>query len=576
MTVTTFSSAVDYTGDGVSTTFAIPFKIASGPELAITVNLSPSTIGVGHTASVSGGGGTVTFLAPPRAGAAISIRRATTKSQTRVYVESQRFPAQSHEKALDRLTMVDQELGRDVGYVTGRAGALEGRATTLESRATAVEGRTTTLENRFVVVTGGSASVAGLANIYDGYRLNVSKTGQFWADDPTPGNYVRLDGRIFSGTPYTGNRYAPLGGSWLTERAANYFEKNAQNVFLSTKRYGTIFGGLASDAPDVSGSCMPIGAVALNEGGGATNARAIYAETFHKAANGQSCAIETQTGNWTGVDPTPSPYDMSNARATGIFVACEGGGGYTGGDANTPLPPANANSGTALDISGSSSNTAIRWKAGVVFRNGALARDENDYADAVRMARHHQLVWYVNGHNKGATITSDVTNVAQESHLLLTNRGAVFGGVNRRAIAKFQDDIVGSGAVNWLLFTNSRTNVYPSIVADGADANVGLSLQSKGVGPMRFLSHGGAGESLRIVQPASAPTDYMKITGSAGGGYVTIGSSGASANIDINLAPKGAGVVKLGAHTASEDAEVTGYITVRDSANTLRKLAVIA
>jgi hypothetical protein len=41
------------------------------------------------------------------------------------------------------------------------------------------------------------------------------------------------------------------------------------------------------------------------------------------------------------------------------------------------------------------------------------------------------------------------------------------------------------------------------------------------------------------------------------------------------LTPKGAGAVRFGTLTASADAPITGYITIKDSDGTVRKLAVI-
>ncbi len=52
--------------------------------------------------------------------------------------------------------------------------------------------------------------------------------------------------------------------------------------------------------------------------------------------------------------------------------------------------------------------------------------------------------------------------------------------------------------------------------------------------------------------------------------------SGSNANQDIKLNPIGTGKVRFGTHTASSDAAVSGYITIKDAAGNLRKLAVIS
>ena len=49
---------------------------------------------------------------------------------------------------------------------------------------------------------------------------------------------------------------------------------------------------------------------------------------------------------------------------------------------------------------------------------------------------------------------------------------------------------------------------------------------------------------------------------------------GSDTNIDLALTPKGTGVVQFGTYTAGVLAP-TGYITIKDSGGTTRKLAVI-
>lgn len=59
-------------------------------------------------------------------------------------------------------------------------------------------------------------------------------------------------------------------------------------------------------------------------------------------------------------------------------------------------------------------------------------------------------------------------------------------------------------------------------------------------------------------------------------GRVALEARGASAVIDIALVPKGGGVLRMGTWTANADAPVNGYLTIRDEAGNVRKLATIA
>lgn len=59
--------------------------------------------------SMTGATGSVVFLAPPASGTSITIVSATRAEQTTDYVEDDPFPADTHERALDRLAMAIQD-----------------------------------------------------------------------------------------------------------------------------------------------------------------------------------------------------------------------------------------------------------------------------------------------------------------------------------------------------------------------------------------------------------------------------------------------------------------------------------
>jgi hypothetical protein len=117
MTLATTQSRITYQGDGVTTAFAIPFAffgideievverdLAGGGEIIRSL-VSDFTIGGG-----GGAGGTLTALVPPPAGTSWTIIRRTRRTQLVDYTPNDPFPAETHERALDRLTALVQEL----------------------------------------------------------------------------------------------------------------------------------------------------------------------------------------------------------------------------------------------------------------------------------------------------------------------------------------------------------------------------------------------------------------------------------------------------------------------------------
>ena len=118
MTVNTSTAQAQYVGNGVSQTFAIPFyflvdtdiKIskktaATGAVSVLTLNSDYTLTGAGN-----GAGGSATLVVAPASGDQILIERNVVAVQQTAYPSNSVFPSASHEMALDRLTMLVQQL----------------------------------------------------------------------------------------------------------------------------------------------------------------------------------------------------------------------------------------------------------------------------------------------------------------------------------------------------------------------------------------------------------------------------------------------------------------------------------
>jgi polygalacturonase len=120
MTVSTTTSRIAYDGDGATVAFAVPFPFFAAGELEVIERETSGgvetvkTLDTHYTvAGGNGGAGTVTALSPPPTGVQWVIRRKTARTQSTDYTPNDPFPAETHEKALDRLTMIGQELGEE-------------------------------------------------------------------------------------------------------------------------------------------------------------------------------------------------------------------------------------------------------------------------------------------------------------------------------------------------------------------------------------------------------------------------------------------------------------------------------
>jgi hypothetical protein len=124
MTVSTTTNRASYSGNGSTAAFAYGFKIFADADLTVIIRSSAGvettkTLTTHYTVSGAGtdSGGNVTFTTGniPASGETVVILRKLTLTQGTDYVANDPFPAESHEDALDRLTMISQQHDEAIG-----------------------------------------------------------------------------------------------------------------------------------------------------------------------------------------------------------------------------------------------------------------------------------------------------------------------------------------------------------------------------------------------------------------------------------------------------------------------------
>lgn len=228
MTVQTTASRADYTGNGSTTVFSVPFyfidqthilvlrtQISTGvaTTLALTTDYTVSGVGVST-------GGSITCLVAPTTDQKISILRNIPLTQLTHYVENDPFPAASHETALDKLTMEVQQVNE-----------IAGRALQLPANTTGVS---TSLpypsSNKLI---GWNSAATGLQNVdqatlativafgtarYDLFSGTGAQTAFTLAANP--GALANLDVNISGVTQRPGTDYTWTSGTTITFTSA--------------------------------------------------------------------------------------------------------------------------------------------------------------------------------------------------------------------------------------------------------------------------------------------------------------------------------------------------------------------
>ena len=119
MTISTTTIKNSFSGDGSTTAFTYTFPINTTSEISVIERSATGTEtikaeGTGSTnygiADNGAAGGTVTMVTAPADGTTLILRRNTDLTQETDYVANDPFPAETHEDALDKLQMQNQEL----------------------------------------------------------------------------------------------------------------------------------------------------------------------------------------------------------------------------------------------------------------------------------------------------------------------------------------------------------------------------------------------------------------------------------------------------------------------------------
>lgn len=118
MTLSTETRVIRYAGDDNTTVFPYPFRIFEDADLQVYITVDATgvetlkTLTTHYTVSNAGEatGGNVTMLVAPATGETLTIARELDIVQETDYVENDPFPAETHEDALDRAAMIDQQL----------------------------------------------------------------------------------------------------------------------------------------------------------------------------------------------------------------------------------------------------------------------------------------------------------------------------------------------------------------------------------------------------------------------------------------------------------------------------------
>lgn len=610
MTVSSDTNRQTYGLNGATQDFPVPFYFFADTDLLVThttfgadgtATVTPLVLNSDYTVSgaANEAGGSIHTAVALSAGHNdnIVIKRAIDATQLTEYPPNTPFPASSHERALDKLTMLTQQLATDIAFCMRTpdvgGGTPEG-VTPVPVPSGIWQWDPTGTKVQFLPVGGGTVQV--------GTVLTTPSTGQHFAQNGA--NIHRLNDRVFvGGATLNDGRFPGNKADWFSAWEAD--ELGVSSISLAGQ-LAVLNGPSDGDASAIaaaaqslnfssaSTSCMGVQAIAVNNNASlSTNAWGIYAEAHRTtAAAGSVYGMELDVRTLTAAQ-APTPYGQGTV--TGLQLGA--GAGVSSAFQSNPS--------TAIEII----DNPMQWQAGIVFNSSAIAGTDGQTAGtgiAVALAKNHALQWY----GPGAVITGRVVcrGTTAANAVTLEMGDAAFnvrsrGNDNLQFVAAIND-----AAVNYPRLASAVTGSGVELSAQGADANVDLKLTPRGGGavtlpsaaklqwasgstPLSFIqcAASGSGETpvitladgqiqfkssgvLRFQMIFTAGNvNYLQTYASSTGAPPQLAAAGNDTNIDLLLTPKGTGNLRFGTYTATAPS-ATGYITVKDSAGNVRKL----
>jgi len=319
MTVQSTTSRADYNGNGSTTSFTIPFYFLDNTHVTVirttiaTGDATTLVLGTDYTLTGAGvtSGGTATTTVAPTSAQKLSILRSIPLTQLTHYVENDPFPAASHEKALDQLTMENQQINEAVG-----------RSIKLSSTNTMTSTEfTVTATDRANKVLGfdatGELSVTQELGTYRGNWSSgvVYKVRDLIKDTSNNNIYICITGHTSSGSqPISTNTDA---AKWSLIVDAASASSSASAAASSASAAATSASSSASSASSASSSASSSATSATNAATSATNAASSASSASTSATNAATSYTTFHNQYYGSYSSDPTTRPDGSSRTTG-------------------------------------------------------------------------------------------------------------------------------------------------------------------------------------------------------------------------------------------------------------------
>ena len=399
MTVlTTTAKAGPYAGSGTTGPFTVPFRFLAASHLRVIRNVAGVetvlTLGTDYTvAGVGATSGSVTLVAALASGQTLTVVRNVPATQDADYVAGDAFPAESHEQALDKLTMITQQLQEEVARSAKLPASNTADADTLSAALLRVAANETNIN----AVAGNQANINAVAgnatniNTVAGSIANVNATGANIANvNAVAGNASNINAVAGNNANVTtvagsianvnavGTNIANVNAVEANEANINAAVSNATNIntVAGISADVTAVAGIAADVAAVENIASNVTAVA----GNATNINAVAgnATNINNVA-GNASNINAVAGNQSnintvaGINAAVSTVAGNNANVSTVAGISANVSTVAGISSNVTAVAGNASNINAVNANATNINTVAGINANVTAVAGVAS-----------------------------------------------------------------------------------------------------------------------------------------------------------------------------------------------------------
>lgn len=316
MTIASTTSKVSYNGSGSVGPYSIPYKFTSNADIVAThvsTTGAETTLALTTDYTLTGAGnpsgGTLTLVSALTTGQKLVIKRSPSIVQETDYVENAAFPAAAHEDALDKLTMICQDLDErieravlvDISSSTSPEDLLDEIAADVASAEASATTATTKAGEASASAASAAVSAAALPNAASIGAGNVPvSNGTTWTGAPA-GTGDMLKSENLSGLANYTTARSNLGLAIGTNVLAPNGDGSALTGITASQISGLSTAAPTSAILPIASGSVPSGYLECN---GAAVSRTTYADLF------------TAIGTKYGIGDGSTTFNLMDLRST--------------------------------------------------------------------------------------------------------------------------------------------------------------------------------------------------------------------------------------------------------------------